>query len=86
MAISIGLDYLYGALTSISVLRLGAIWISYLIIRALYNVSPWHPLYRFPGPTLARMSLLYEFWFDFVKYGRYTREIQKMHDVYGKDK
>ena len=30
------------------------------------------------------MTLLYEFWYDLVCLGRYTHEIKRMHDVYGK--
>ncbi|KAK2052357.1 trichodiene oxygenase [Colletotrichum caudatum] len=58
-------------------------WIAYLLSRALYNVSPLHPLSKIPGPKLAGASYLYEFWFDFVKKGRYTLEIRRLHEVYG---
>ncbi|GKT41142.1 cytochrome P450 monooxygenase sdnE [Colletotrichum spaethianum] len=58
-------------------------WIVYQFMRALYNASPLHPLSKIPGPTLAAASYLYEFWFDFVKKGRYTLEIRRMHEVYG---
>lgn len=60
------------------------IWLVYRMALMLYNISPWHPLYHFPGPRLAGMTFLYEFWFDFVRHGRYTWQIQKMHDKYGK--
>ena len=41
------------------------------------------PISRFPGPKLAALTFWYEFWFDVVKKGRYTWEIQKMHARYG---
>ncbi|KAK2002195.1 trichodiene oxygenase [Colletotrichum falcatum] len=58
-------------------------FIAYQFLGALYNISPLHPLSKIPGPKLAGASYLYEFWFDFVKKGRYTREIRRLHDVYG---
>ncbi|GJC90649.1 cytochrome P450 monooxygenase tri4 [Colletotrichum liriopes] len=57
-------------------------WIVYHFIRALYNASPLHPLSKIPGPKLAAASYLYEFWFDFVRKGRYTHEIRRMHEIY----
>ncbi|KZL87543.1 cytochrome p450 oxidoreductase [Colletotrichum incanum] len=59
------------------------VWVVYHFMRALYNASPLHPLSKIPGPKLAAASYLYEFWFDFVKKGRYTHEIRRMHEVYG---
>jgi len=41
------------------------------------------PLSKFPGPKLAALSLWYEFYFDVIKRGRYTWEIEKMHEQYG---
>jgi hypothetical protein len=42
-----------------------------------------HPLAKFPGPKLAAVTLWYEFYYDVTKRGRYTFEIQKMHEEYG---
>lgn len=42
-----------------------------------------HPLANFPGPKLASASYIYEFWFDVILRGRYTREILRLHEVYG---
>jgi len=71
-------------LTTANILGLFGLWVAYRASLALYNISPFHPLYRFPGPKLAAASFLYEFWFDFVTVGRYTWEIKRMHEKYGK--
>jgi hypothetical protein len=71
-------------LTRANIFGLLGFWITYRVALALYNISPLHPLHRFPGPKLAAASFLYEFWFDFVKGGRYTWEIKRMHEKYGK--
>ncbi|KAI1386875.1 cytochrome P450 [Hypoxylon trugodes] len=58
-------------------------WLVFELARAAYNISPLHPLYRIPGPKLAAATYLPEFWYDCVKFGRYTRVIEKMHQQYG---
>ncbi|KAM0809196.1 hypothetical protein AB5N19_09539 [Seiridium cardinale] len=63
--------------------RLAGLWIVYRIIRALYNVSPLHPLSHIPGPKVAAATFLYEGWYDLILGGRYTREIKRMHELYG---
>ncbi|KAK1963382.1 trichodiene oxygenase [Colletotrichum sublineola] len=72
-----------GVLSWRTVGALFAAWIAFHLARALYNISPLHPLSKIPGPKVAGASYLYEFWFDFVKKGRYTLEIRRMHEVYG---
>ncbi|KAI1861411.1 uncharacterized protein JN550_010791 [Neoarthrinium moseri] len=79
----IGTDGLIAILTIKNLLRLLGLWVVYRLALALYNISPFHPLYRFPGPRLAAASFIYEFWFDFVLLGRYSHEIKRMHDFYG---
>lgn len=75
----------FGGLLALStVIRLIGVYIAYSIIRALYNVSPFHPLSHIPGPKLAAATWLYECWFDLILGGMYTKEIQRMHEVYGK--
>ncbi|KAI1075379.1 putative cytochrome P450 [Whalleya microplaca] len=69
--------------TTTNFIRLVGCWLVYRVVLNLYNLSPFHPLYRFPGPRLAACSYLYEFWFDFILHGRYTHEIKKMHKKYG---
>lgn len=73
-----------GALLSqINFGRLFGLWVIYRVMRALYNVSPLHPLSKFPGPKLAGATFLYEGWFDLVRGGRYTHEIKRLHEIYG---
>jgi hypothetical protein len=75
-----------GALAFVTVrnaLQLLGLWLGYRVLLALYNVSPLHPLSKFPGPKLAAASYLYEAWFDLVKVGRYSWEIKEMHKRYG---
>ncbi|KAJ5939782.1 Benzoate 4-monooxygenase cytochrome P450 [Penicillium verhagenii] len=42
-----------------------------------------HPLSAFPGPKLAAVTFLYEFYYDVVKGGMYIWEIERMHEKYG---
>lgn len=42
------------------------------------------PIAAFPGPRLAALTFWYEFYYDVVRKGRYTWEIQRMHDQYGR--
>lgn len=77
------MDGLTAMLTFGTLLRFLGLWILYHVGHALYNISPLHPLNHIPGPRLAAMTLLVEFWYDFVLGGRYTQVIKKMHDTYG---
>jgi hypothetical protein len=43
-----------------------------------------HPLAKFPGPKLAALSHWYEAYYDVLKKGKYTFEIGRMHQKYGK--
>ncbi|EMD90794.1 hypothetical protein COCC4DRAFT_127633 [Bipolaris maydis ATCC 48331] len=54
----------------------------YLLGLASYRLY-LHPLARYPGPKLAALTVLYEFYFDGIKRGRYTFEIERMHEKYG---
>ena len=42
------------------------------------------PLAKFPGPKLAAATRWYEFYYDVVKSNRFSWQVQKMHDQYGK--
>ena len=83
MASSSTMDGLAAMMTLSTFLRFLGLWILYHVVRALYNISPMHPLSHIPGPKLAAMSLLYEFWYDMVLGGTYTQVISKMHETYG---
>lgn len=67
-----------------TILYLVGISIVYRISRAIYNISPFHPLYRFPGPKIAAVSYLYEAYYDWILKGRYGKVIAQMHKTYGK--
>ena len=41
------------------------------------------PLAQIPGPKIAAVSGLYEFYFDCLLGGKYFIEIERMHNVYG---
>lgn len=56
--------------------------VSYLVVRSIYRLY-FHPLSKFPGPKLAALTHLYEFYYDAIKGGKYLWEIQRMHDQYG---
>ncbi|GJE99306.1 cytochrome P450 [Phanerochaete sordida] len=47
----------------------------------LYRVSPLHPLARYPGPVLAKVSKLYHVWRIWP--GKQHIYIQRLHDRYG---
>ncbi|KAG6366081.1 hypothetical protein INS49_000257 [Diaporthe citri] len=50
--------------------------------RCFYNLY-LHPLGKIPGPKLAAMTSLPDFYYDIVKDGSYLFDIQKMHENYG---
>ncbi|KZV95452.1 cytochrome P450 [Exidia glandulosa HHB12029] len=52
-----------------------------LLSVALYRLSPWHPLSRYPGPVLHRLTKLrtvYASW-----HGIHYKEMKQMHEKYG---
>jgi hypothetical protein len=75
------------AMGDLSVLKtvfyLVVVWITYRVGIALYNISPFHPLARFPGPKIAAASYLYEAYYDWWLVGRYGKAIARMHESYG---
>jgi hypothetical protein len=73
-----------GFLSVSTVIRLIGVYVAYQILRTLYNISPFHPLSHIPGPKLAAATWMYEAWFDLIQGGMYTKEIKRMHEVYGK--
>ncbi|KAH7393836.1 cytochrome P450 [Phaeosphaeria sp. MPI-PUGE-AT-0046c] len=77
------LGQLNAALTLSSILWLVATWIIYRVALAIYNISPLHPLSRFPGPKIAASSYLYEAYYDWWRVGHYGIVIAQMHKKYG---
>jgi hypothetical protein len=66
---------------------LGAIGVLVLqyVCRIIYRLC-FSPLAGFPGPKLAAMTSLYEFYFDYFKQAKYCFEIERMHQVYGRSR
>jgi len=67
--------------TTVFVLLLCVAIIRQLMI-ACYRLF-FSPLAKFPGPKLAAATGLYEFYFNFVKNGKYVFEIERLHNIYG---
>ncbi|KAL4813108.1 cytochrome P450 [Aspergillus spinulosporus] len=61
---------------------LSLIMVSYIVLLGVYRLF-FHPLSRFPGPVLAALTVWYEFYYDGIQRGRYTFEIQRMHEKNG---
>lgn len=75
--------FLSSVLTIKTVLLLVLACSAFQLVKALYNISPLHPLSRIPGPRLAAATYIPEIYHDVIKYGRYTRRIRVMHEEYG---
>ncbi|GAB1206208.1 hypothetical protein APSETT445_004890 [Aspergillus pseudonomiae] len=56
--------------------------ISYLIANSIYRLY-FHPLRNIPGPKLAAVTHMYEWYYDLCLGGRYLFEIERMHERYG---
>ncbi|KAJ5726764.1 benzoate 4-monooxygenase cytochrome P450 [Penicillium malachiteum] len=54
----------------------------YLIGRSIYRLY-FHPLRLIPGPKLAAISHIYEFYFDVIVGGQFMFEIGRLHKQYG---
>ena len=72
--------------SAVSIVYLIGIWVGYRFLIVLYNISPFHPLVKFPGPKIAAASYLYEAYYDWWLVGRYGHEIRRMHERYGRPK
>jgi hypothetical protein len=58
------------------------LYLTGLIVYRLYL----SPLSEFPGPKLAALSNWYEFYYDVVLHGKFTFQIQKLHQQFGTGK
>ena len=65
-----------------NVAALACLYALYLVALGTYRLY-FDPIAKFPGPKLAALTLWYEFYYDVVKRGQYTFEIEKMHKRYG---
>lgn len=54
-----------------------------LVAKVIYQLY-FHPLAKFPGPKLAAITTWYEGYYDIIKKGRYTFELARLHDKYGR--
>jgi hypothetical protein len=50
-----------------------------LIVYRLY----FHPLAHVPGPPLARVTYLFEWYYDILLGGRFRYQLKKLHEKYG---
>jgi hypothetical protein len=56
--------------------------VAFLFVRSIYRLFA-HPLHNFPGPKLAAITNLYEFYYSVIEGGTYIWKIEKMHEKYG---
>lgn len=64
------------------ILAVSAVAVLYLAGLATYRLF-FHPLSKYPGPKIAAITVWYEFYYDAIQRGKYTFEIQRMHEKYG---
>ncbi|EGD90424.2 hypothetical protein H112_01883 [Trichophyton rubrum D6] len=55
---------------------------AYVIGNVIYQLH-FSPLSRFPGPKIAAVTYLYEFYYDVILKGRYIFKIRELHEKYG---
>lgn len=60
---------------------LGIFYVSLITSIVIYRLSPWHPLARYPGPLLCRISKLY--WAILTQNGRQYEMLGELHKKYG---
>ncbi|EJD51349.1 cytochrome P450 [Auricularia subglabra TFB-10046 SS5] len=54
--------------------------VTLLLSAAIYRLSPWHPLAKYPGSLVFKLTKLRTFYGSWR--GNYYRDIKKMHDQY----
>ena len=69
-------------LASVSVPAILLVCLLYLISRSIWFLY-FSPLSHFPGPRLAAISYVYEFYFDAWQPGNYVWQIGKLHKRFG---
>lgn len=63
-------------------IALGVLWSLWTVYGVIYRLK-LSPIAKFPGPKIAALTGVYEFYYDVVKKGMYIWEIEKMHQKYG---
>ncbi|OCT47606.1 Trichodiene oxygenase [Cladophialophora carrionii] len=71
------MDHLPFVLTSVGVLLA-----TYLLSLCTYRLY-FSPVSHIPGPSLAKITYWYEFYYDVLLKGQYTFKIKRLHDKYG---
>ena len=61
---------------------LATAWFVYILAYRLYL----HPLAKVPGPKLAAVTHLYEFYYDGLKKGKFIFKVDELHERYGKQR
>ncbi|PKY00826.1 cytochrome P450 [Aspergillus campestris IBT 28561] len=56
--------------------------VGYVLLQSIYRLY-FHPLRKFPGPRLAALTSLYEFYYNVIRSGKFLFEIERMHEQYG---
>ena len=59
-----------------------AVWLVYVVFGAIYRLY-FHPLSRFPGPSLAALTRWYEFSYDVITPGQFIWKIESLYERYG---
>ncbi|KJZ75747.1 hypothetical protein HIM_04904 [Hirsutella minnesotensis 3608] len=74
---------LLGALTWTQIAGLAlAAWVAYVLVLAIRRL--WlSPIAHVPGPKLAALTQLYEFYYDIVLGGQFTFKLLRLHEKYG---
>ena len=68
-------------LLSASVTVSGTFWMSLLASICVYRLSPWHPLAKYPGPILCKLS---KFRLAYLcARGKQHVVYQTLHEIYG---
>lgn len=61
---------------------IGLYVLTYTMTLTVYRL--WiSPVAAFPGPSLARIPFLYEFYYNWIRLGTYYLKIKDMHERYG---
>ncbi|EZF31894.1 hypothetical protein H109_06752 [Trichophyton interdigitale MR816] len=55
---------------------------AYVIGNVIYQLH-FSPLSKFPGPKIAAVTYLYEFYYDAILKGRYIFKVKELHEKYG---